>query len=98
MSKRDKQEKKLLTPGNIAFGIGLTTLMGMAIGEQLRLPPQERTWQGKIFGIPYDFRKPTLERLRATFWNADNDDLLAPKFFGMGWDFNLYPVFHQKIF
>lgn len=98
MSKRDKQEKKLLTPGNIAFGIALATLLGMAIGEQLRLSPQERTWQGKIFGIPYDFRKPTRERLRDTFWNADNDDLLASKFFGMGWDFNLYPVFHQKIF
>lgn len=98
MSKRDKQEQKLLTPGNIAFGIALATLMGMAISEQLRRAPQERTWQGKFFGIPYNFRKPTLERLRDTFWNAENDDLLAPKFFGMGWDFNLYPVFHQKIF
>jgi len=96
MSKRDKQEKKLLTPGNVVFGIAIATLFGIAIGEQLRRPPQERTWQGKVIGIPYDFRRPTLERLRAVFWNKDNDSLLAPKAFGMGWDINFYPMFHPQ--
>lgn len=96
MSKRDKQEKKLLTPGNVVFGIALTTLLGIAVGEQLRRPPEERTWQGEVYGIPYDFRRPTTERLRATFWNADNASLFVPKFFGMGWDINLYPLFHPQ--
>lgn len=96
MSKRDKQEKKLLTPGNVIIGITIVTLMGIAIGEQLRHPPEERTWQGKIVGIPYDFRWPTLESLRATFWNKDNDNLLAPKAFGMGWDINFYPLLHLQ--
>lgn len=97
MSKRDKQEKKLLTPGSVIIGITIATLMGIAIGEQLRHPPEERAWQGKIFGIPYDFRKLTTERLRATFWNKDNDNLLVPKAFGLGWDINFYPLFHLQI-
>ncbi|HVB62210.1 MAG TPA: DUF5808 domain-containing protein [Ktedonobacteraceae bacterium] len=96
MSKGDKQEKKLLTPGNIVFSIATATLLSIAIGEQLRRPPEERTWQGKVFGIPYDFRRPTMERLRATFWNADSASLFVPKAFGMGWDINFYPLFHPQ--
>jgi hypothetical protein len=103
MSKRDKQGKELLTPVNIIiFGIALSmtaaaaTLFGIAISEQLRRPPEERTWQGKVYGISYDFRRPTMERLRATFWNEHNPNVFVPKGFGMGWDINFYPLFHPQ--
>ena len=96
MSKGDKQEKKLLTPLNVIMSILVAILLAIAIGEQLRRPPEERTWQGKVFGVPYDFRWPTLERLRATYWNADSASLFVPKAFGMGWDINFYPLFHPQ--
>ena len=44
---------------------------------------------GKIFGlVPYDFRPPSLERARRTFWNAEDSRCLVPTFFGVGWTAN----------
>ncbi len=45
---------------------------------------------GKIFGlVPYDFRPPSLERARRTFWNAQDSGFLVPTFFGVSWTTNL---------
>ena len=45
---------------------------------------------GKIFGlVPYNFRPPSLERARRTFWNAEDSGFLVPTFFGVGWTANL---------
>ena len=88
--------KKFLSPGNIIGTILLLIYVVMAVREQLSLPPEERTWHGNIAGIPYDFRVPTIERLRATFWNKDNPQLLVPQAFGIGWTFNLYPILHPR--
>ena len=45
---------------------------------------------GKIFGLlPYDFRLPSLERARRTFWNAEDSGFLVPTFFGVDWTTNL---------
>lgn len=65
-----------------------------ALADQLRRPAAERTWHGRVAGVPYDFRRPTLARLRATFWNPDNPSLLAPHAFGVGWSVNLYRLTH----
>lgn len=67
-----------------------------ALADQLRRPAAERTWHGRVAGVPYDFRRPTLARLRATFWNPDNPSLLAPHVFGVGWSVNLYRLAHPK--
>src|SRR5579884_2493085 len=89
--------KKTLTPKNI---IGITLLMllvAAALRDQLRLPPEERTWQGKIAGrIPYDLRPPTVERIRSTFWNKNTSEILVPQAFGIGWTLNLYPLFYPE--
>jgi hypothetical protein len=89
--------KKTLTPKNI---IGITLLMllvAAALRDQLRLPPEERTWHGKIAGrIPYDLRPPTAERIRSTFWNKDTSEILVPQAFGIGWTLNLYPLFYPE--
>jgi hypothetical protein len=87
-----KREKKHPTPGDVMVIIGLAALMGLAIREQLQLPPEERTWHGTLFGIPYDFRWPTIERLRETFWNKDTARVLVPNALGMGWSINFYPL------
>jgi uncharacterized protein DUF5808 len=89
--------KKTLSPKNIIWSALLVLLVALAIGEQLRLPPEERTWHGRIAGrIPYDFRPPTAERIRATFWNKDTSQILVPQAFGIGWTINLYPLVHPE--
>jgi hypothetical protein len=49
-------------------------------------PPKTGTW----LGVPYDWRRPTRARFRERWWNPDDDRLLTPRFFGWGWDVNLF--------
>lgn len=67
-----------------------------AIREQLARPEEERTWHGTIYGVPYDFRLPDVERLQNTFWNKNTDQILVPQAFGIGWTINLYPLIHPR--
>jgi hypothetical protein len=87
-----KRKKKQPTPGDVMVIIGIVALMGLAIREQLQMPLEERTWHGTLFGIPYDFRWPTIERLREMLWNKDTARVLVPNAFGMGWSINFYPL------
>jgi hypothetical protein len=87
--------KKRSPSGRIIWQAVVAFLVLLAIRDQLRLPPEERTWQGRVAGrIPYDFRPPTIERLRAAFWNKDTSQVLVPQPFGVGWAVNLYPLLH----
>ena len=57
----------------------------VAIVQELRTPPEKRTWYGTVAGlVPYDFRKPTIDRFRETYWNPDGP-LISGKAFGVGW-------------
>ena len=57
----------------------------VAVVQELRKPAEERTWQGKVIDlVPYDFRKPTMERFKATYWDPAGP-FLAPKAWGVGW-------------
>lgn len=101
MASRKRKRKAKLTARDIVWGtlVGtlLSSLVAAALKDQLRLPSAERTWHGKIAGrIPYDFRPPTLERLRDTFWNKHTAEILVPQAFGIGWTINLYPLFYPK--
>ena len=73
----------------------VAVLAGVAVVQQLRRPQAERTWHGKVLGVPYDFRRPTLARLREKWWNRDGP-LFTPHTFGVGWSLNLYRVMHLK--
>lgn len=71
--------------------------LAAAIYQELRKPPAMRTWQGKVAGvIPYDFRVPTLERLREAYWNPDSKTIFTERVFGVGWAVNI-PVFTRKL-
>jgi hypothetical protein len=77
------------------------TLMWMAfaaaIYQELKKPPEARTWNGKVAGtVPYDFRLPTLDRLRDAYWNPDSEELFSEKVFGVGWAVNI-PVAARKL-
>ncbi len=87
-----KRKKKQFTLGDALVITGIAALMGLAVREQLQMPPEERTWHGTLFNIPYDFRRPTIERLRQTFWNKETARVLVPHAFGMGWSINFYPL------
>ena len=51
---------------------------------------KERT--GKFLGVPYDWRRPTVERYKSRWWNPGDRRIVMPRAFGWGWDFNLAEV------
>jgi hypothetical protein len=60
-----------------------------AVAQELRRPPQERRWHGRVAGfVPYDFRLPTLERMRASWWSPTDERVLTPQVWGVGWTVN----------
>ena len=54
-------------------------------------PPEP---QGSAFGLPYDFRRPTVSRVRSRMWNPGDRRLFPPKAFGWGLTINFYWVIH----
>lgn len=71
-------------------------LVGGALLQQIRRPRAERTWTGRVAGIPYDFRWPTPSRLRERWWNP-RAGLFTPHTFGVGWSINLYRLLHPRL-
>src|SRR6202790_940808 len=69
-----------------AFG-----LVVAALATELTKPEEERTWEGRVFGVvPYDFRPPTWQRIRDAYWNPRSDRLFSDRVFGVGWAINLH--------
>lgn len=63
----------------------LLAIIGViAIVKELRKPKEERTWHGEVSVFPYDFRLPTVDRVRETYWNPDGP-FISGKVFGVGW-------------
>lgn len=68
-----------------------------AIYQELKKPPAERTWHGKVGGlIPYDFRIPTVEKIRSAYWDPTSDTLFSERVIGVGWAVNI-PVLIRKL-
>jgi hypothetical protein len=64
-------------------------LVVAALIRELRLPQEERTWHGLLGGfVPYDFRPPSWERVRSTFWNPEGP-VIVGRVFGVGWTVNV---------
>lgn len=63
-----------------------------ALREQLSRPPEERTWFGRVGPIPYDFRVPSLDKVRNALWNPDDDRLFTGMVLGIGWTVNFAQV------
>ena len=70
-----------------------TAVIGAVVGAiytELRKPPEERTWHGKLLGVvPYDFRLPDLERIRSAYWNPRSPKLITDRPLGVGWAVNI---------
>ena len=44
--------------------------------------------QGRVLGMPYDFRGATVDRLSNRIWNPADPRVFMPRTFGLGWTFN----------
>ncbi len=81
-------EKKTSNIRNI-WTLALSILGVIAVVQELRKPANERTWHGKVADfVPYDFRMPTIGRVRSTYWNPEGP-IVSGKVFGVGWAPNL---------
>ncbi|WP_456789643.1 DUF5808 domain-containing protein [Cellulomonas sp. P5_C5] len=68
----------------------ITLALGVAaVVKELRTPPEERTWNGVLGFIPYDFRIPTLARVKERMWDPEGAHLISPRVFGVGWTLNV---------
>lgn len=73
--------------GYAVLGIAL---LAAAVRQQLRRPPEERDWHGKLGGVvPYDLRLPTPARIKGSLWAPEDEHLLLPRAAGVGWSPNL---------
>ncbi len=86
-------QRKRRTPSVRTFWQCVLALIGLVvIIQELSKPRDERTWHGKVFDlVPYDFRVPTAERVRDTYWDPEGP-FLSGKVFGVGWTPNLGAV------
>ena len=67
-----------------------------AVCQELEKPKEERIWCGKVAGlVPYDFRLPTVARLKESFWNPADSQVFTPRAFGVGWSINVYALLEK---
>lgn len=88
---QDHKKKKRPSVRDL-WKLALVVIGVIAIVQELKKPAKKRTWHGKVGDfVPYDFRLPTAERIRSTYWNPDGP-FLPGKVFGVGWALNLGAV------
>ena len=59
-----------------------------AVAQELNKPEGQRTWHGRVAGVPYDFRFPTPKRFRDAYWNPNDDRIFTDRVVGIGWAIN----------
>lgn len=74
----------------VAFAAAVLAIV--ALVDQLGRAPDERDWHGRVLGVPYDYRPPTLGRLRERLWNPADERVIVPTVVGLGWTVNLYQL------
>ena len=75
--------------------MAVITVALAAVCQELEKPEEERTWHGKVGFIPYDFRLPTIERIKEGYWNADSSQVFNPEVIGLGWAINLHALLEK---
>ena len=69
----------------VSLGLAVT-----AVVKELRTPSEERTWHGIVVGfVPYDFRMPTVARVKERMWNPESSHVINPRVFGVEWTLNV---------
>ena len=85
-SPRERQSRldliKLIRLAAVALAVA-------AVVKELRTPAEERQWHGSLGFVPYDLRIPTVARFKERMWNPDNEHVISPRVFGVGWTVNV---------
>lgn len=82
--QKNEQTEKRMTAKDV-WRLLLVIIGVIAIVQELRKSADQRTWQGTVGGfVPYDFRKPTADRFKNTYWNPDGP-VVSAKAWGVGW-------------
>ncbi len=63
-----------------------------AICQEMEKPAEERLWYGKVGFVPYDFRLPTLDRIKEAYWNPNDGRVFTERVLGVGWAVNFYAL------
>ena len=71
------------------------TITLAAVCQELEKPKEERHWHGKLGFIPYDFRLPSIERFRESYWNTDSSQVFTPEAWGIGWAINFHALLEK---
>ena len=78
--------------------VGAFTIIIAAVLQELEKPEEERQWHGTIAGfVPYDFRLPTLERFKESYWNPYDSRIFTHEVFGIGWAINFHSLLDRLI-
>jgi hypothetical protein len=81
---------------NRIFQATAISLTLAAVCQELEKPREERHWHGTIAGfVPYDFRRPSLDRFKEAYWNPYESRILSPEVFGVGWAINFYALLER---
>ena len=76
--------------------VTVVALTVAAVCQELEKPKEKRRWQGMVAGfVPYDFRLPTVERLKEAYWNPCDSRIFTPEVFGIGWAMNFYTLMER---
>jgi hypothetical protein len=83
---------RLLQVAAISFAL-------IAVCQEMEKPKERRGWHGRAAGIvPYDFRLPTLDRLKDSYWNPYESRVFTPTVLGLGWAVNFYSLLENLRF
>ena len=63
-------------------------MIGASVVLALAVASRAKGETGTILGVPYDWRRPTVERAKSRLWNPAEPRLFVPRVFGIGWDMN----------
>lgn len=81
-----RRQRSLIQNLTTTIAIGFA---GAAILKDIRESTGQRFLHGEVAGfIPYDFRRPSIRRIRERVWDPSGP-LLTPQVFGVGWTVNL---------
>jgi len=78
----------MMKPGRL-IRTAVLLLAAAALAQELGKPEAERTWHGRVLGVPYDFRWPTWQRIRDAYWNPGDPRILTDQVVGVGWSVNI---------
>jgi hypothetical protein len=76
--------EKLGAPATFAAGLSAAD----DVGSDAAAAPDASAPQGRLLGMPYDLRVPTVERVAARWWSPRDPRIIVPRVFGLGWTIN----------